>query len=288
MNASQIITGEKVQQYANIYLGDSGDMYWNPLIQRQPEKHLFLDILVNLNKNEIEYNNPRVVFCYSHKIEKLASIIHLFMNPFILITHNSDENIRETLITKKILDCEKLVKWYSQNVCFFHPKLFMVPIGLANSMWPHGNLQIFNDVEFMKNIGNKTKRTFFNFNINTNRTLREPCYNSLVNFLEFLPNIDPTENLKRLSVYEFCICPEGNGADCHRIWEALYLKVVPVMVKSNFTETLLRNNIPIVLLNSWDEYPEIESQLKYEDYSFDIIEREYSIDNFMQKVIEDM
>jgi hypothetical protein len=285
MNAAQIITGEKVQQYANVYLGDKDDLYWNPVIGAQKDKHVYIDRMILLNQ---EYNNPRIIFCYSHKIEKLASILHLFLNPFILITHNSDENIRETPTTKKILDCEKVDKWYSQNVGFFHPKLFMVPIGLANSMWPHGNLQLFENTTFMSKLGNKTRRTFFNFNIHTNRTLRESCYNSLRNSLDFLPNIDPTENLKRLSNYEFCICPEGNGADCHRIWEALYLKVVPIMVKSAFTETLMRNNIPIVVLNSWDEYPGIEPQLKYEDYSFDIIERNYSMDNFMQKMIEDL
>lgn len=282
MNSRQIITGEKVQQFADIYLGDSEDFNWNPVIQRQNSKHVYLDMLIN--SNQVEYNNPRVIFCYSHKIEKLVSIIHLFMNPFVLITHNSDQNIYDTPTTRKIVECKNLLKWYSQNVCYFHPKIFMVPIGLANTMWLHGKLHLFDNSEFMNTIGTKTKRTFFNFNINTNRTLREPCYYSLKDSLEFLPNIEPTENLKRLSNYEFCICPEGNGSDCHRIWEALYLKVVPVMVNSHFVQTLIRNNIPIVVLNSWDEYKVIEPQLDYRAYSFDVIEREYSFDEFMKKV----
>ena len=274
MNSEKIITGEKIQQIANVYIGNHEDLYYNPIIASQPEKHLYINHIIN------EYDNPRIIFCYTHIIPELSNIIHFFKNPFILISHNSDYNINSSQSTQHILTCNKLIYWFSQNVCMFHVKLYMLPIGLANSMWSHGKLTAFDYPNINNLIQNKTKKTYFHFSIHTNKTVREICFNILKNTIEWLPNIEPTDNLLRLASYEFCICPEGNGVDCHRIWEALYLKVVPVMINSPFVTTLLRNNIPIVVLNSWDEYIIIEKDLQYSKFIFG----NYDINNIIQKI----
>lgn len=270
MNSKQIITGEKIQQLADIYIGNIDDLNYNTLIAKQINKHM------NINNITKSYNNPKIIYCNTHCIIYLSKIIHFFENSFILISHNSDFNIYETEEIINILNSNKVEKWYSQNVCFYHPKLHMIPIGLANSMWLHGNLEIFDGIQKIE----KTKKTFFNFSIHTNMTIRQNCYDKLNKNIEWLPKIEPIENLKRLSTYEFCICPEGNGADCHRTWEALYLKVIPIMIKSKFTETLQRNNIPIVLLDSWDDYLTIEDSLNYSDYYFG----DYSFDKIKKEI----
>jgi hypothetical protein len=87
---SKIITGEKVQQLCDIYLGFNSDFNFNPIIAKQFEKQKDLNSI-----NEL-FNNPYKIFCYSHNINILSSKIHLFQNPFILVTHNSDGEIRET------------------------------------------------------------------------------------------------------------------------------------------------------------------------------------------------
>jgi hypothetical protein len=66
--------------------------------------------------------------------------------------------------------------------------------------------------------------------------------------------IIPYDNLLRLNDYEFCICPEGNGVDTHRLWECLYLKVVPIVVNSQFTKLLIKYNIPMVIIEKWDDF----------------------------------
>jgi hypothetical protein len=78
----------------------------------------------------------------------------------------------------------------------------------------------------------------------------------LKNRLKWLDNVCPQENITRLSTYKFCICPEGNGVDTHRLWEALYLKTIPIVIKSEFTEILEYNKIPLVILNNWNEFDE--------------------------------
>ena len=255
-----IITGEKIQQLCDIYLGINNDFAYNPVIKNQHQKHCYLNTING------PFNNPYKVFCYSHNINLLAQKIHLFQNNFILVTHNSDKEIRQTPEVSVILNCEKVFKWYGQNICFEHEKLFFLPIGLANSQWPHGNLSLFNDTSFINSLTIKPNNIYFNFKINTNKSKRQNCYDILKDKLQWLPNIKPVENQKRLGSYKFCICPEGNGADTHRLWECLYLKVVPIVIKSEFSKILVKNNIPIIVLDKWDSID--VSKLNYNDYDF--------------------
>jgi hypothetical protein len=59
--------------------------------------------------------------------------------------------------------------------------------------------------------------------------------------------------LQNLSTHKYAICPPGNGIDSHRIWEALYLGVIPIMLRSVFTEEIAKH-VPCVLLNTWEEF----------------------------------
>jgi FkbM family methyltransferase len=255
----QIITGEKIQQICDIYLGFDDDFRFNPVIASQNFKHC------NLNSLTKPFDNPQKIFCFSHRIDKLSSVIHLFQNDFILVTHNSDGEIRKCEDVVNILNCDKLLKWFGQNICFDHEKLCFLPIGLANSQWPHGNLSAFHNTRFSST--SKTNDVYFNFNISTNIIKRKPCYDILKNKLQWLATINPTENHKRLSTFRFCICPDGNGMDTHRLWECLYLNVVPIVIKNEFTNLLVKQNIPLVVLDSWENFD--LNSLKYSDFDFE-------------------
>ena len=257
---NQIITGEKIQQICDIYFGFQEDFHFNTIIKQQTYKHF------NLNNLITEFDNPYFIFCYSHRIKELSNKIHLLKNKFVLITHNSDGEIRHEPEVFKILNYLNLEKWYAQNLCFEHPKLYFLPIGIANSQWPHGNISVYNSEIVLYNSLNKSKDIYFNFNIDTNKNKRSLCFNSLKNKIEWLNNIAPQENIIRLSQYKFCICPEGNGVDTHRLWEALYLKIIPIVIKSEFTTILEKNKIPLVILNNWNDLN--INDLQYQDYDF--------------------
>lgn len=263
INSSEIVTGERIQNVSDYYLGYKEDFDYNPLISSQKTKHLYFD-----NINYI-FDNPPIIYCYTNRINILQTKLDFFINKFLLITHNSDDDITsDNVIVQKILNSDKIIAWYGQNVCFYHPKLHLLPIGFANSMWVHGNLSLFDNVDFIKNLSIKTEKIYFNFTINTNAKKRQPCYNIFINRLPFLQMLQPIDNLLRLQRYEFCICPEGNGVDSHRLWECIYLKTVPIVINSEFTKTLQRYNIPLMILEKWEDLD--CSTLDYNNYNFEL------------------
>lgn len=240
-----IITGEKIQELAYVYCGIKSDFDYNPRIKQQPHKCLNLEYLTD------SYNNPKIVFCYGYDtLELILSKLYLFDNPFVLITHNSDTNITEKY--NNMLESDKIIKWICQNKMYDHPKLYFIPIGIANSMWSHGNLDtVMNVIQFPSN---KVNNFYFNFSVSTNKSEREPCKNELEKKgLQFNEMSDYHNYLKILSSYKFAICPPGNGVDCHRIWECYYLGVIPILKRSVFTEQL-SHHFPCIILNDWKEF----------------------------------
>lgn len=280
MNIDNIVTGERLQNLADIYIGNDYYFQYNPNIAIQKYKQKNISTITNLQK----YDNPKKIFCYTDLIEELSTVIDFFMNPFILITHNSDMNIIECDIFKKIINCEKLICWYTQNLSYIHDKIFFLPIGIANSQWPHGNLNIFKYI--FDNPREKTKNVFINFKIETNYSKRKECFDKLHNIINFLPMVDPTSNIIRMSEYKFCICPEGNGLDTHRLWECYYLKIVPIVLRNTFTENIKKTtDLPIIILDSWDDF-----SFNLPDYnSFDFekgkhfLQMNYYIEKIQQK-----
>ena len=83
----EIISGEKIQELADLYIGTAEDFLWNPRIMEQPDKHQIIDDI------HPGFDNPKIVFVYGHLIDTFSHKIHHFKNAFVLITHNADTNL---------------------------------------------------------------------------------------------------------------------------------------------------------------------------------------------------
>jgi hypothetical protein len=71
--------------------------------------------------------------------------------------------------------------------------------------------------------------------------------------------------LYNLSQSKFMICPRGNAIDCHRNWEVLYMRRVPIMKRHPYLEILFKD-YPVLFVN---EYSEITKELlEKNDYLF--------------------
>ena len=63
--------------------------------------------------------------------------------------------------------------------------------------------------------------------------------------------------LHNLANSKFMICPKGNGIDCHRNWEVLYMRRVPIMTRDAYLEVLFKN-YPVLFV---DKYSDITEEL---------------------------
>ena len=63
--------------------------------------------------------------------------------------------------------------------------------------------------------------------------------------------------LHNLTNSKFMICPKGNGIDCHRNWEVLYMRRVPIMTRDSYLEVLFEN-YPVLFV---DKYSDITEEL---------------------------
>ena len=63
--------------------------------------------------------------------------------------------------------------------------------------------------------------------------------------------------LFNLSNAKFMICPKGNAIDCHRNWEVLYMRRVPIMTKDPYLEDLFEK-YPVLFV---DKYSDVTEEL---------------------------
>jgi len=63
--------------------------------------------------------------------------------------------------------------------------------------------------------------------------------------------------LYNLSQSKFMICPRGNAIDCHRNWEVIYMRRVPIMKKHPYLQELYKD-YPVLFV---DDYSEVTEQL---------------------------
>ena len=284
MDSTQIVTGERLQNVADVYIGTTYYFQYNPMITPQMEKQKHLGDF----DNKEPYDNPRTVFCYGDLITEFHKIMDLFKNPFVLITHNSDMNIVDNPTVHAILNHPKLIRWHGQNVGHLHSKLYFLPIGIANRQWPHGNLEMFEYI--FKNYDLsvvKKKWAYMNFKIDTNKEKRMKCYEALFNKVQYLSLTSPMENLLRMMEYRYCICPEGNGLDTHRLWECYYLQVVPVMLKTPYSLNIQnQTGLPMILLDSWSDFSHSEKERKnYETVDFTSVQHHLKLKHYIKQII---
>lgn len=142
-------------------------------------------------------------------------------------------------------------KWFLVNKNFNHPIVEFLPLGL----YFEGAVETLKEV--LTDLPSKTELCYANW---TDYTVER------VQLKQDLPShpwihLDLgrrpfKEFLLNMARYKYVMCPEGNGLDCHRIWEALYLGCLPVMKATNFAKMLLAEEFPITLVDSWQELTE--------------------------------
>ena len=192
-------------------------------------------------------NNDIPIFFVKTDLIDLFFSNYIPNHPFKLITHNSDYPITENHL--KYLNNILLVYWYAQNVNFKHEKLKSIPIGIANEIWPHGDENVLIN-EISKN-RIKNNLIYCNFDIKTNIYERNKCILSMNrNNLNLSKKTNFETYISELSGSFFCLSPNGNGIDCHKTWESIYLKTIPVVTESINMD--FYKDYPVYIIKSWE------------------------------------
>lgn len=187
-----------------------------------------------------------------------STIVPFIKYKFTLLTMEHDDSIPPD---SKMLDSPKLQAWFGWNIAFTHPKLYAIPIGLNKGR------HLSNIIAVRQNVPPKNGRVLVNFKLDREerRVLwkKSKIWDGQVDRLPYdqsngiiLKNVIGlvTDNnyYKTLSQYTYVVCPKGLGIDTHRVWEALYLGVIPIVLSSSISS--LYNELPVIQLKSWDEF----------------------------------
>ena len=225
------------------------------------------------------------VFCKPEHLSTLSTYSKIGVvklpETFNLVTHNSDINFSENEIKFVFNLFPNIDRWYTQNLIEDHPQVFPIPIGIANPKWSHGNQERFSKIQ-NQNL-EKNNKVYVNFNISTNPTARSNCYQQIRDYSSFsleenYPNAASIEDhdkfvnntqekyLSDIAQSYFTVSPVGNGVDCHKTWEALYMKSVPIVTRWHGVEKFKQMGIPLLIIDDWSEFKNLDlSSSLYDD-----------------------
>ena len=88
--------------------------------------------------------------------------------------------------------------------------------------------------------------------------------------------------------YMFVICPEGNGIDTHRLWEAFYLKTIPIIEKNKISNFIKKANLPILILDKWSDLSKYDEKKLRNFYISNrkLFNNKYLFQNYWKKKIK--
>lgn len=189
-------------------------------------------------------------------VDYFKNIHPRIQNKYILITHNSDLGIQENHL--QYID-EKIAHWFAKNVLAGHEKITPIPIGLTNNFL--NKIGKTSDMSLVRKIitNEKTAGISYGFSLASG--------SERIQLLEILKKHTLAVNVsektqgayfKKMSTYSFVASPEGNGADCHRTWEALYLGCLPIVKKNYFIDHFKNMGIPMLTIDTWNEIEKLD------------------------------
>ncbi|UJR11743.1 hypothetical protein I4U23_015924 [Adineta vaga] len=225
------------------------------------------------------------------KADHLGEFFHKvypqLVNKFILISGQSDVSSPGPYLSYLERYDSKIVHWFGQNSEIHsseNNKFTPIPIGIncylmANALRLVQRLQhapVINIKPNYSSIYHVNQTLLINFKQSTDPTgIRSHVWSILCNnsvTSKFTLCIDKPDGVNisilptiyaRNRRYPLWLSPRGNGLDCHRTWEALYLNVIPIVWNSTLNS--LYTNLPIIVINNEREINEEFLRIKLKE-----------------------
>jgi hypothetical protein len=184
--------------------------------------------------------------------------------PFALITTDGDASVPSDLAKRTVDDILKspwLVSWQTQNYDGTAPgKIAPIPIGL-DLHTPSRGVSQRRRIALLKSIRTSRLppyevplRVFSDLSVSCASEERSRTVAALRDcaHVDFLGSrISQSAIWNRYARYPFVLSARGNGIDCHRTWELLYLGCI-VITRSSSLDPLFEG-LPAVIVKDWEE-----------------------------------
>lgn len=228
---------------------------------------LFIDNIRLYNRQVEVANNETDIRWVTYLLtynDLLALCTQFPDNKFVIFTSHEDTPIDEQ-IKDKIPP--NVLGIHATNAIYNNDKVHPFPYGLQRQMGKDDKrLEIMkSEVEKDEKI-EPTKLLYINCGLGDERNAKERAY--LPNFNDkewatcrfdknskFFPYEQYRDFLDEIREHKFMICPQGHGIDCHRNWESLYLRRVPVMKDHPYFRRLMKG-FPVLFVDDWPQVTE--------------------------------
>jgi UDP-N-acetylglucosamine 2-epimerase len=217
-----------------------------------------------------------IIFCKTDFIDYLFESIKNSDKNYILVTHHSDYPIDTFRFSKKP---NNIKKWFAINVTHKDDSLITIPLGLKTHKGIYLEEKYMTKwfVEESEKLKQNKKEMIVYCNwTNTNEyrnTIIDQLNNNNIKYI-LESGLSFDNYAKNMSKCKFVISPPGNGIDCHRTWEALYMGCIPIVIKNDIYDNW--SDLPILQVESYSQLTNetLENFLK-KDFNSEMIEMEY-------------
>jgi len=259
--------GDQSGQWGNIYTSFMKDAnFLNTefatkvfeVMQTRDYMTVFIDN-IRLYKRQIESVKPedeRYVNALMSRSDLLDLCANFPQMKFIIFTNLEDTPIDDFILNKIP---ENVVCISAVNAITHNDKVIPAPYGVQRRMNPSDD-RIEQLTQYMEHVPSKPRNLLY-VSHNESSNVKRMGIKSLfydkdwaeVNEQRVPYNIF----LYNLSGSKFMICPVGNAIDCHRNWEVLYMRRVPIMTRDPYLQKLFEN-YPVLFV---DKYSDITEEL---------------------------
>jgi hypothetical protein len=207
-----------------------------------------------LNNEQLRIYKDKVVADFFLKNDLLFLCGQIKNMNFIIYTGFEDTPIDDEIFDKIP---ENVLKIYASNAISFGGKVVPIPYGIKRKL-----NQFDNNHEILKQTINveitPTKLAYLNFSItNPNRKKIIDSFRNESWVTIEINKLNYSNYLINLKKHKFVFCPDGNaiGCDCHRDWETIYMKRVPIVLDTSYLREIYKD-IPVLFVKDFSEVTE--------------------------------
>ena len=227
--------------------------------------------------NHLNKKNQEIFFVKSSQIKEFAkNHLHKINRNFLLITGDSDTEIRIDIKQKDselknlildILNNNKLVSWFSQNLFFEHNKIKSLPHGMDyHTVWEQRKLwenfkfspsyqekKLISILFRSKEFHERENLIFNNWHFSLNHGKRKEIYETVNKKNNFFSEkkLNRFSNWELQTKYKYIFCPSGKGLDDPRTYESIILGNVPIRVEDELSK--FHADLPIIYVKNLED-----------------------------------